>query len=597
MSRSYVMAAGAMVALLAAPARAQNVQRFQPTPGAGFLTVDGTRTLPPGALTPSLYVSFGGDPLVERDAQGDVVDPYVGGLLGIEVLGAYGLLVDGLEVGVALPMALVSGAGIEADGNDGFALGDARLVPRYRMWRDEALGVAVAVALPVSFPTGSDDKLVGGEGFGVHPKVIGEWRGFGLRAAVNAGFRYRSGEARFGNIELGNEVAYGGAVRSKLWAPEWAAVVELFGAVAVGDVVDDTVTDPIELLAALRWDTGAGLATLGGGAGLVPDAGAPDFRVLAGYAYAFDPPDPSAAPPEPVAEPEPEPEPKPVAKPKPEPEPVAKPEPAPRAKPVAKPKPAPKPAPAPVVAPKPAPVPVVAPVAKKAAFQHIRPWAKGIVFMTPIAFDGDALAPASLPVLDEVAAVLVPRPTIRHVRVGSHLEPGGKAKAALARSERRAAAVVAYLVGKGVAAKRLAAVGYGATTPPPKGKVERVDIDFVAAQDMPTPITSITVTPTPAALEFVFSAGRPLAVADASVSLASRGAVLIIRIANGQTGRKWQPQVKDKSIKRALLHPSSDTPPAAVLRIRMKAKLGAGVPGGAKVTAESGKLRVVVPRK
>ena len=69
------------------------------------------------------------------------------------------------------------------------------------------------------------------------------------------------------------------------------------------------------------------------------------------------------------------------------------------------------------------------------------------------------------PLLDAVAAALNARPHIKRVQVQGHTDNDGAKKANETLSQQRAAAVVAYLVGKKVAASRLQAKGYGESRP------------------------------------------------------------------------------------------------------------------------------------
>ena len=70
----------------------------------------------------------------------------------------------------------------------------------------------------------------------------------------------------------------------------------------------------------------------------------------------------------------------------------------------------------------------------------------------------------STPTLDAVAATMQGNPSIQLVEVQSHLRPM-RCGANHALSQRRADAVVAYLVAAGVAPARLVAQGYGDTQP------------------------------------------------------------------------------------------------------------------------------------
>jgi OOP family OmpA-OmpF porin len=67
--------------------------------------------------------------------------------------------------------------------------------------------------------------------------------------------------------------------------------------------------------------------------------------------------------------------------------------------------------------------------------------------------------------LDEVADTLVKNPSISRIVVSGHTDRLGTAKLNNPLSQRRAEAVKSYLVGKGVAASRIEAVGKGSTQP------------------------------------------------------------------------------------------------------------------------------------
>jgi len=78
----------------------------------------------------------------------------------------------------------------------------------------------------------------------------------------------------------------------------------------------------------------------------------------------------------------------------------------------------------------------------------------------------------SLPLLDEVAAVLHDHPEIALLRVEGHTDASGDPAANLALSRARAAAVVDSLIERGVELERLDAAGYGATKPRMEGDSE-----------------------------------------------------------------------------------------------------------------------------
>lgn len=107
------------------------------------------------------------------------------------------------------------------------------------------------------------------------------------------------------------------------------------------------------------------------------------------------------------------------------------------------------------------------PEVKKEVVEKVNTAARKIAFEHAKA----ALMPASLPVLDEVAALMQQHPELK-ISVEGHTSNAGNAAANQVLSEQRAKAVKAYLETKGVAAERITATGYGPTRPINNGKSE-----------------------------------------------------------------------------------------------------------------------------
>ncbi len=80
-------------------------------------------------------------------------------------------------------------------------------------------------------------------------------------------------------------------------------------------------------------------------------------------------------------------------------------------------------------------------------------------------FNKSTIRSISYPILDDVAYLLQINPQLRRVRVEGHTDWIGSDAYNQKLSERRAAAVRDYLIGKGIAADRLIAVGYGEARP------------------------------------------------------------------------------------------------------------------------------------
>ena len=114
--------------------------------------------------------------------------------------------------------------------------------------------------------------------------------------------------------------------------------------------------------------------------------------------------------------------------------------------------------------------------------------AKRIVILDVVLFETGAatILPASFPLLDEVAGILLNNPQVKQVRVEGHTDDRGNDKMNLTLSQERAASVRAWLIQHGVAEDRLVSEGYGETRPidsnktkPGQAKNRRVEFNIV----------------------------------------------------------------------------------------------------------------------
>ncbi len=94
------------------------------------------------------------------------------------------------------------------------------------------------------------------------------------------------------------------------------------------------------------------------------------------------------------------------------------------------------------------------------------------------------LLPTAIPVLDQIVASLQAQPEVR-VRIEGHTDDRGNDDRNLVLSQRRSLAVVNYLAGAGVDARRLEHAGYGETQPiesneTPEGRAKNRRVVIVA---------------------------------------------------------------------------------------------------------------------
>lgn len=101
------------------------------------------------------------------------------------------------------------------------------------------------------------------------------------------------------------------------------------------------------------------------------------------------------------------------------------------------------------------------------------PKAKAVITQTEVKileqvlfdFDKATIKPESFPLLDQVAGILLDYPEVKKLEVQGHTDDKGNDAYNLTLSQARTESVMKYLIGKGVAAERLTAKGYGETQP------------------------------------------------------------------------------------------------------------------------------------
>jgi outer membrane protein OmpA-like peptidoglycan-associated protein len=99
-------------------------------------------------------------------------------------------------------------------------------------------------------------------------------------------------------------------------------------------------------------------------------------------------------------------------------------------------------------------------------------------------FNSDKIMSKSFKMLNQIAAVLASRADLKKIRVEGHTDSKGSDEYNLDLSKRRAASVLNYLVGKGVASERLVSEGYGESRPiasndTSKGRAENRRVEFM----------------------------------------------------------------------------------------------------------------------
>ena len=304
MSRAILTGVSLLLALLVAPAaQAQltpslDLQRFAPAANRhGFVAIEGAQQLP--ALTPGFDLHFGyAHHLLQRSTDDlerrvGVVDGLISGHLRI----GFGFT-DWAEIDLKMPFLQMArlGPAFEGLAPDSWqlSLGDLAIEGRFRLLAEEkAIGIAVIPFLKL--PTGRRAIYTtsGVPTFGLKAALSKRFRP--AHFAVHVGYELKPNAALVENFGSDDAVLFGLGVGVSP-VPEWLDInLEVVGSAIVGPGVaavgasphKAVIHMPIEVLGDVRLRTPLGLdVVLGGGPGVTPAVGTPEWRVFASVGWA-----------------------------------------------------------------------------------------------------------------------------------------------------------------------------------------------------------------------------------------------------------------------------------------------------------------------
>ena len=424
----------------------------------------------------ALWLGHADEPLtVYRQDTGERVGALIRDRTGGEVLASLALW-NRLELAMALPVILAQDGAMSFAGSDAAfpdlsssGLGNLRLAPKLRLVGDQR--GALALLLTARLPTSGGSAYLGYDRVTLAPELAASARIGRVGLGGNLGFQWRDEIDGVDSMEVESELygRFGAAVYlGPGERPPIELALTLSGAsdTGSGHFGEDDYS-PLEIAGGPTFHLGQALALFAaGGAGLNDGRGAPDWRVVGGVRLMGGG----------VAEPR-------AVEMVLTSEPARPPPPAPEA--------APRP-PAPVAEPPPTPAPPPDDDVKDrdgdaivdrldncpdepgdARYQGcVKPQ---LVQITPerlelldrVYFESgraQVLTRSHL-LLDNVARVIASHPALAVVEVRGHTDDRGSDALNLKLSEKRAEAVVAYLVAQGVPAARLRAAGRGEAEP------------------------------------------------------------------------------------------------------------------------------------
>jgi outer membrane protein OmpA-like peptidoglycan-associated protein len=291
LQRFAAVVALALLSARSATAQEQDIdtQRFQPrVTSGGYLQTEGSdirRPIDPFSL--GLWLSYAYNPLIALEDD-EVIERIVGDQLAFDLTAAYAFA-DWFELGVHVPLAYLAG-----DGLSEAALGDARLLPKFRLVSDEIDGIGVALLADVRLPTHTSNFYGGARLPAFAPRLIIDHR-FGLsgfRAGVDLGVLLRE-ETQFRNVSAASEVQAGVAIGYRFDGGQSPVELMFDLRSAIGLAETDTEETALEALLGASIDvTPEWKVNIGGGLGVLEGFGIPTARVLAGLRFEPSPNDP-----------------------------------------------------------------------------------------------------------------------------------------------------------------------------------------------------------------------------------------------------------------------------------------------------------------
>jgi outer membrane protein OmpA-like peptidoglycan-associated protein len=270
----------------------------------GFASEEGARTSPKGSWRAFFALDYVSGLMSLKI--GDLkTDNLIRDRVDLHLMGSYAIT-DWAEVAADLPFTAYQKNGFAAlQAATGFidakpaawGLGDIRAMGKFRILNEDKYYVTLSAIAEVRLPSGADSSFLGERSVLVYPRAVVEHTFLKkLRVAVDAGYRYRALPGRYLNLYVGDELAFAAAASydlPELFKRQWSVNAEvLFSTPARAPFrsgSQDSLKTPFEGLAGLKVQLhGNWYASVGVGSGFLGETGLGRegfrFFVTVGYA-------------------------------------------------------------------------------------------------------------------------------------------------------------------------------------------------------------------------------------------------------------------------------------------------------------------------
>ncbi len=288
-----------------------SIQRFEPVPGPrNFMSVAGARTDGEWTWSSALMFDYQRDPFVVQScvSETDCEDPnasqpedtaVVSDMLTWNLLASI-TPIPIIQVGLRVPVAFVSGVGMDFEGptagtgSEGseisaVGLGDIALEGKVRIWGEPndpvVFGAALDLAAPLGHATSEGNYIGNRTPISVGGRGIVDLKIEDFSASANLRGIYRQ-DSSFGDTTIGPEFRWGVGAGYQ-FHEMFRGIVEGFGATRFSDIKG---TNSVEIDAGIQVLPLGGrlVITAAGGTGVVKGIGVPVARAIFGVAFHYE---------------------------------------------------------------------------------------------------------------------------------------------------------------------------------------------------------------------------------------------------------------------------------------------------------------------
>ena len=277
-----------------------DVQNFNPIAGPnGIYSVEGADTS--GHLKPvgGAVLNYSSELLVSAVEGDDDTTAIVNQQLAAHIQAGVGLS-SRFQLDLSMPLYLVNDVRWQGENYNGFALGDMQMRGKVNFLSSKSAPVGLGARVELGLPTGKDDRFIGSPGVSFTPELIADARFGPVYIAANLGTTLRQ-EQELRNLSPGSAFTYGVGSEIALIDGLLSVGGELYGNTQLDSFFGDFRSSPLEGLVGVKLRTPAGFTVAtGAGGGLIPGFGSPAFRSFIGLSWVLPEPKPAAEPEVPV---------------------------------------------------------------------------------------------------------------------------------------------------------------------------------------------------------------------------------------------------------------------------------------------------------